>query len=79
MRELGVLYWNRKTLNTAHIFFDRSCKVKKILPILKKLNIGYTIYVDKKEGTSIIFGIKMFRIKRNFLNLCSELKGVLNE
>lgn len=77
MREYNTIYWNRKTFNTAYIFLIDSKKVKETTRLLEQLNMGYTIYLDKRDNTKV-YGIKMFRIKRDFLKLVAGLKEVLS-
>ena len=76
MKELKTIYWNRKTLNTAYIYFDKPKEAKTLAEELKQLNIGHTTYVEK-DSDHILYGIKMFRIKNKMFQICSKLKEVL--
>lgn len=78
MKELEKLYLNKTTLNTAYIFFDDVKKVKDYEHILKDAHFHYTKYIVKGQYTSIIFGFKIFGMKRRIIELATIVKGVID-
>lgn len=75
MRDLNTIYWNRITLNTAYIVYDNSEQLRNTISILKKLHIGYTVYITTDNPK--MYTLKMFRVKSKMLELCKEMKGVI--
>ena len=75
MIEIEALYSSR-TLNSAYIFFDDVKKFNKMRDKLIPLFVRHSFILVKCNG-QIYYGIKMFRMKRQFLEICKVMKEVL--
>lgn len=75
MNEIEVLY-SSKTLNSGYIFFDDPVKLNMTIEALNDLHIQFVKYV-LMNGNHRYYGLKMFRMKKQFFKLCVKLKEVL--
>lgn len=65
-----------KSLNKGYIFFSDKEKAKKWIKILKRYRVSYVNFVIIFNKTKY-YGVRMFRMKQQFLDLCGKLKEVL--
>lgn len=77
MTELNCFIVN-KSLNNGYIYFDSSKKAKECREILKKNNVRFVTYVVT-NGENSYYGFRVFRMKRQILELCEDLISVLGE
>jgi len=73
--EINTLVMSR-SFNNGYIFFSNKEKAKKWLKILKQYRVNYVNFIIIFNKTKY-YGIRMFRMKHQFLNLCGKLKEVL--
>lgn len=75
MIEINALVMNR-SLNNGYIFFEDKRKAKDWIRVLKQYKVNYVNFVIISNKTKY-YGIRMFRMKHQFINLCGKLKEVL--
>jgi arabinogalactan endo-1,4-beta-galactosidase len=75
MIEINALVMNR-SFNNGYIFFEDKRKAKDWIRILKQYRVSYVNFIIIFNKTKY-YGIRMFRMKRQFLDLCGKLKEVL--
>lgn len=73
--EINTLVMSR-SFNNGYIFFSDKEKAKKWLKVLKRYRVSYVNFVIIFDKTKY-YGIRMFRMKHQFLDLCRGLKEVL--
>lgn len=75
--EVNILQLNKKTLNSGYIFFINHKKFNAVKDEIKKFNIGTSELLFIKNGVKY-YGLKLFYIKKNLLELCGVLEEVIN-
>ena len=74
--EINTLVINKRTLNSGYILFQDSKSAKEWRDSLEQLHIGYNSFVWIVNYKTY-YGFKMFRFKKQFIELCRTLKEVL--
>ena len=75
INEIETLY-SSKTLNSGYIFFDDPVKLNMVIDVLNDLHVQFVKYI-LINGDRRYYGLKMFRMKKQFFRLCVKLKEVL--
>lgn len=75
MIEINTLVMS-KSFNSGYIFFEDKQKAKDWIKILKQYRVSYVNFIIIFDKTKY-YGIRMFRMKHQFLDLCRGLKEVL--
>ena len=76
--EIDVLFLNKKSMNNGRIFFDDKSKAKEFVDILKQNNVSFVSFVWIINDVKY-YGFRIFRIKKQFLNLMENLAQLLSK
>ena len=76
MRKLNSLQINKKTMNSGYIFVKDSRKAKQLKVLFDDMKIEYVVFIHSDKDFRV-FGFKIYRIKKQFFELCSALGEVI--
>lgn len=76
MTTLNSLYISKKTLNSGHIFFKDIKKAEEWRDVLISERVQFITFIWKIHNTTY-YGFKMYRMRYQFMTLCSKFKELM--